>query len=590
MFTRSSQIDLEQVMGIPGVGAQVMGHLPIPDRVRLRRTCRTFLSAADESLLSVTQLFGEDVAADCKPGGTGLAWLLAKCPNLDTISVASREEHRETWQERTRDRFTLRWTRVMRTEEVDALATGLLCLDELATRYPGLVYLNLAGCDDVTDEGLMAVAVACRGLQALDVSGCDIDDGSVLAVAQSCRALKRLAVAHCEWVTDASLVALSQHSPQLEELDVEHTCVTNNGLATLAQACSRLVRLRAPYGATDASILQVVEHCPRLEQLSVPYCHSVTDACMRRIVARCPRFQRLDARGCYKVTDEGITVLAGGCPGLVHLDLAEGGVSDEGLMAVAEHCVTLEYLDVSRSWTVTDAGIQAIASKCPRLRCLMVEKCQQVTGACIYGVAEKCPRLQKLSIHAAAEQGVVLPSACVRAIASCHELRHVGLAGFHMWAGDELAPTGGDSLAALAGSCPQLEHLDVSSLTCPGAEGAVLAIARLCPRLRVIIAEGMPLSEETVLALIMARGPQLKCLDLRGSALTDATMRVLAQACPRLQELLVGNCEQVTDEGAQLVARACNEMRYLSFDGCCRVTAAGVASIDKERCHVAGIQ
>eukprot|EP00899_Mesostigma_viride_P000706 jgi/Mesvir1/10636/Mv09274-RA.1 len=576
MATHSSLPDLEQVMTVPGIGAQVMSLLPIPDRVRLRRTCRSFLSAADESLLSVTELFGEGVTAKCRPGTVGLAWLLTKCPNLDTICVASREEHREAWRDREGDRYSLRWNRVMIID-----LTRPVSLGQLAAKYPGLKYLNLAGCGDVTGIDLSAIAASCRGLEALDVSGCDIDSRSVKEVARSCHALRRLAVACCKGVTNNTLVVLSQHCPQLEELDVEETRVTGRGIATLARACPRLQRLRVPACATDDIIVQVADHCRELEQLSVRHCGRVTDASIVSIAACCPRLQRLDASGCSRITDAGVTSLARGCPGLGHLDIPSAEVSDEGMRAVAEHCRQLEYLGVSYQ-RITDAALLEIVCNCPQLRCLKVKDCRRRILASVFH--NNCPRLQNLILEEA-----ILTPACMEAIASCHELRHLDLSFSHIMGGDDPARTGGDSLAALASGCPKLEHLDVSFTGCPGIDGGVLAIARSCPQLNVFIVEHAPVLEETVLQLIRERGPQLKYLHLVGSTLTDATMRMLAQACPRLQELRVTDCPQVTDEGIKLVERACKKLRRLALNRC-GVTATGAALIDHERCMLVWIE
>eukprot|EP00899_Mesostigma_viride_P008575 jgi/Mesvir1/17719/Mv16612-RA.1 len=76
-------------MAVPGVGARMMGALLVIDRVRLRRTCRFFLPAVDDSLQRLTQLFFEvSDKGGCPAACTaGLPWLLTKCPNLQTLSV-----------------------------------------------------------------------------------------------------------------------------------------------------------------------------------------------------------------------------------------------------------------------------------------------------------------------------------------------------------------------------------------------------------------------------------------------------------------------------------------------------------------------
>jgi len=43
--------------------------------------------------------------------------------------------------------------------------------------------LNIGGCDDITDEGIKALATGCPQLQSLDISWCDniTDEGREIA-------------------------------------------------------------------------------------------------------------------------------------------------------------------------------------------------------------------------------------------------------------------------------------------------------------------------------------------------------------------------------------------------------------------------
>eukprot|EP00899_Mesostigma_viride_P008432 jgi/Mesvir1/17590/Mv08822-RA.1 len=573
MATQSAEeLTLEQLLAFPGVGAQVMSWLPVPERVKLRRTCRTFLSATDESLLALTQLFGDDAAGQgVRPGMNGMPWLLAKCPNLTTLSLASRTDHGAPWQERERLSLYLPWV------EHDKMAAGLLSLEGIAHRYQGLTELNVAGCRDVSDAGLVALARYCPGLQALDVSGCrEVGDTGVAAVAQSVVGLRRLAISYCERVSDASAARLGQHCRQLAEAHVDRTGVTDAGVNALVHGCPGLRTLVVPLCVTDACMTQVAARCPLLEHLGVELCGGVSDASVKRIAAGCPLLTRLDAAYCDKIGDAGLGELVkmtcGRWPGLRHVNVMMTSVTDAGVAAIAMCCRELRYLDVGKCQKVSNEGIAVVARNCPHLRYLSVTYCPLVTDAGICQVAEACRAMQELDISSSGvkDEGV-------RSIgAHCHELKRLKMSCCRI---------DGSTLAALADGCRQLELLDVSMSGCVTKE-SVAALSDHCAQLRVFRAWGNRFTDEDVSQLIQKGGRRLVALTLCNTYITDVTVTSVGQHCLWLRELHVANCRGVTDEGIRVIAANCKGLRQLDVEGC-EVTSSSFSSLERDGCVVA---
>eukprot|EP00899_Mesostigma_viride_P008355 jgi/Mesvir1/17520/Mv08773-RA.1 len=562
------EVTLEQVLAVPDIGELVMGMLSIPERVRLRRTCRTFLAVADASLLTVTKVFGEDIAGEgCRPSKKGLAWLMGKCPNLATICVASRADHEEPWQER--DRWPLAWRRV-KYHEIDR---GYFSLDKIAQLYRGLNYLNVASCLDVTDEGLVAIAASCQGLEGLDVSGCSkVSDRGVIAIAEACPGLLKLAVAKCDRVSDASLVALGNHCKRLEVIYADGAWVGDAGVIAVARGCSRLRRLAVDVRVTDDGLTQVAESCSQLEHLYVSMCAEVTDASITRVAEGCPRLSWLDI-SCCDVSDAGVEDIAANCPGLRRLVVTWTAVSDEGISAVANNCPQLEYLDMSQCSEVSDASLKEVVARCPRLKHLHVGECRAVTDASVCQLAETRPGLVELTMR---ETGVT--AASIGAIgARCHDLRFLDIAGCK----------GGEALAALAEGCPKLEHLDMSSMGIVDERG-MSALGRFCTKLRLVKADHNALSDRDVAGLIRERGRQLRVLDLSDSrgAITDRTVALVARACPRLEVFSVGSCQGVTDKGIEQLAKGCRELQVLHVEFCRGVTEMSLGLLDGRKCSI----
>eukprot|EP00899_Mesostigma_viride_P023985 jgi/Mesvir1/4771/Mv22187-RA.1 len=555
--TESQELTLEGLMAVPGMGAPMMGALSIPERVQLRRLSKTLLRAVDDSLHCLTALYGEDIAGEgCKPGTASISWLMARCPNLTTLSLAPRSDHEEPWAQRERWALSWRWESLPSCSLPESvspppgttgvIATSYSCLAlEAARRYPRLTYLNLAGWRGVSDAGLRALAESCPNLTALDVSGCPVYGSGILAVARSCPRLRRLGMTACKsYDLDSTLVEIARRCPQLEALDVDYSEVTDEGVAALAHGCPLLRRLVLPKRVTSSSIKEVAQHCPLLEHLGI---HSISDAMLESLAAHCPRLQRLEGRECERVTDAGISALAAKCTGLHRLNVPGADVSDVGMTAVASHCTGLEHLNVAGCGRVTDASISLVARSCRQLRHLSIAGCSQVTGASITLVVESCPLLRELLIGRTRLDDDVL-----KAIAdNCPELRWLDVAGCR---------SDGGGLSLLASGCKKLEILDVSGSYLMTRWG-LSDIAEHCTRLRVFRAAGIHYADGVISGLIEARGQQLRALDLSRSQVTDDTAALVAKRCPRLQELRVGlyvpSSYTATDPGRLPRLRSC---------------------------------
>ncbi|XP_017329747.1 F-box/LRR-repeat protein 2 isoform X1 [Ictalurus punctatus] len=91
-------------------------------------------------------------------------------------------------------------------------------------RFPVLQRLSLAMLPEISDEGVASVALHCRCLTSLALSGCSrlTDEGLARALPHLHR-LQHLQLAYCDGITDRSLSLIVQHCKRLRTLDIS-TC------------------------------------------------------------------------------------------------------------------------------------------------------------------------------------------------------------------------------------------------------------------------------------------------------------------------------------------------------------------------------
>eukprot|EP00899_Mesostigma_viride_P025261 jgi/Mesvir1/591/Mv02032-RA.1 len=607
---------LQDLVGVPGLGALIMEAVPLADRVRMRGLGHAFKASVDASLQALQRIGPDDLFALDKRGrleGGPLMWLAAKCPNLQVFE-AQRASGLAVSE------GTLLAQHWWKLPVADAVVT------HLATHCRRIHTLSLLGCKGVSDAGLRAVAANCGGLTHLEVSSCllgfyDCDlitDASVSAIAAGCQQLEHLDVGGNKSVSDASMMAVATHCPRLQHLNIRRTCVSDAGVSAIARGCVglRTLDVRGCRGVGDAGVAAVAEDCPLLENLKY-YWSGVGDRGIAAVMFNCMQLKKLDLTpeisdaairlapaSCRelhsltidsnKFTDASVSALAARCSALRHLHFGDVARSDACVTAFAASCPLLEELRIFISDRVTDASVLAVAHNCPQLHTLYLSGCRgTVTDAGLVELVRRCPRLCKLKLSK-----IYAGNRTFLAIAQhCPGLRSLDMSGHPFRVRDEVVPTPyermrlrewedvcvkDDGLAAVLQNCLQLEVLNLvgwDRLT----DAGITMVGDSCRRLRKLdVSELCGGFTDQGLA---AMAPNLGALEvLRASscdAVTDVSLVALARHCPRLKDADVSFCE-VGDEGITALVRHCALVK-LRAAGCTRVSDVGMAAIS-ERC------
>ena len=166
---------------------------------------------------------------------------------------------------------------------------------------PELVSLDLTSCTRITDGGLLLLAEGAWRVETLSLAGCvQVGDRGVLAIARNGR-LVTLSLDGCRRVSDSAVCALARQCP-----------LANLSAPDVLDVSSFGARALAEDGGETLCVLDLSEN-PKLD----------ADACVRALCGRCPKLRDLRLNRCARLTDAGLQLACapGALPNLVALEV-----------------------------------------------------------------------------------------------------------------------------------------------------------------------------------------------------------------------------------------------------------------------------
>ena len=143
----------------------------------------------------------------------------------------------------------------------------------LARAAPRLTHVHLHWCHKISDDGLAGLLAERPAIEVLRLDRCArLTDASLHAVARySGASLRVLSISHVHHMTEAGLLAIAQHCPNLVYLNV--TCcdrITDVSLVPLLQRCTALRHLNARLAMVAApSMVALTKATLPLESLNI---------------------------------------------------------------------------------------------------------------------------------------------------------------------------------------------------------------------------------------------------------------------------------------------------------------------------------
>lgn len=328
-------------------------------------------------------------------------------------------------------------------------------------------------------------------LKKLELNDCtDLSDNMFKSIVKNCKYLAEVRVGndhHLSWVTDKSLIHLSQATMVLKKFQLtQNASVSDEGITLICEANKGLldVELRNCSNVGDRSLLALTKFCPALQVLKFVNKNVIAGTGLTALLSNCPDLRELVLCGCSATLPD---LKGSPLKNLTSLDLGNfpDGV-DLRLGRFLSHTPALRTLGLHDLKSLTDDDLLALKEDFSQLTSLRVES---------------CPRVSALGLE------------------------------------------------ALLGRCPALQEL--SMLHCGVTQALVGRLVRICSKLETLSLAWCAEVTDAALALLLAQHPlpPLAQLNLNGCVqVTNVTVRALAAFVPTLKRLCVCYCPKVSAE------------------------------------------
>jgi hypothetical protein len=241
-----------------------------------------------------------------------------------------------------------------------AVEQALLCAVRASCET--LQTLQFSSCRSFGEDTIIAAATLCSQLYHLDLHSTTLTNAGLRTITQTCRLLHHINIGCCDELSDAGIIALAQHCPQLKQLDVSELDLTDAAMTALASSCHllRVLTIGRNNNITDVSILAIAAGCPLLESLCIPLCGNITDDSITALARGCAHLHQLYLGSMPAVTDTALTALATHCGELTELWVSCcSGITDVGVLQVVEKCAQLQCITLNGCWRVTESALDA---------------------------------------------------------------------------------------------------------------------------------------------------------------------------------------------------------------------------------------
>ncbi|KAJ8443509.1 hypothetical protein Cgig2_016992 [Carnegiea gigantea] len=269
-------------------------------------------------------------------GDFGITWLITGCANLKVLNLSCCDSVTDA--------------------AIAAIAGSCIKLRSL----------KLESCGSITEESLELLSSSCFLLEELDLTDCCGVNDMALSYLSRCTELKFLKLGLCNNISDKGLIYIALKCSKICELDL-YCCpdVGDDGMAVLSIGCNRLKKLNVSYCSSFTD--KGMEYIGRLEELcelEMRGLMNVTGAGLQAIAAGCKRLTELDLKHCGNIQDSGFWALACYSKNMRQINLSCCAISDVGLWMIMSNLSCLQDAKLVHLPNVSVGGFEVALRAC----------------------------------------------------------------------------------------------------------------------------------------------------------------------------------------------------------------------------------
>ena len=313
-----------------------------------------------------------------------------------------------------------------------------------------------------------------------------------------------------------------------------------------------------PTAFADPKIMDLWENfASRFSSLEFSHTPKLTFDLFQQLLNSTPHLQTLAFAGCDHLSDQSLNSLGRLCPKLRILKLTWDGqccpLTPESTQAIGFHRQILHSLDLSEQRHLTKAAFLEILGSDPLLNLLSLKLayCRALKKEDLALIPLHCPNLHSLDLY---HCPAATHDTLITIAEGCPLLRELDLSGL---------PIKDETVIALASRIPLLETLTLAS--CKNlSDEAILTVFKLSGSLRHLDCSFVGIIETSFRYAAVA--PSLRSLQLTGcTAVTDNLLKDLGNCCPGLLSLTLTHCPELTPKCIDLIAANWPMLQNLSI-------------------------
>lgn len=280
-------------------------------------------------------------------------------------------------------------------------------INAITIDYLTLIELNLSLCKQITDATITKIAQHLKNLESLELGGCcNISDNGLLAIGRGLKRLKKLDLRSCWGISDigiANLCGLNPAAPggtaELEHLSLQDCQkLTDEALGYASTGLTRLQSINLSFCTVTDFGLKHLAKMINLRELNLRSCDHISDIGMAYLAEGGSRITTLDVSFCDKIADQALIYISQGLFNLRSLSLSACQISDEGIFKIAKTLHDLETLHIGQCSRLTDKALLAIAESMEQLKCIDLYGCTKMTENGIKENRVKFPQLTVINL------------------------------------------------------------------------------------------------------------------------------------------------------------------------------------------------